>query len=102
MKNFDGSSSSNYHTVTHPEEFHINWKAFYEKADELTIAARESLPHELDIPFGDHPKQRLDLYAPKKSLRDGLFSSFFTAVGSEKGTAPTTVSLPLRLFTTIS
>ncbi len=85
MKNFDGSSSSNYHTVTHPEEFHINWKAFYEKADELTTAARESLPHELDIPFGDHPKQRLDLYAPEEKSSGWPVFVFFHGGGFREG-----------------
>ena len=85
MKNFDGSSSSTYYTVTHPEDFHINWKAFYEKADELTTAARETLPIELDIPFGDHPKQRLDLYAPKEESSGWPVFVFFHGGGFREG-----------------
>jgi len=55
---------SKYYTVMHPEEFKINWKAFYDKADELTAAVRKELPHHLDLAYGEHPKQKLDLYLP--------------------------------------
>lgn len=55
---------STYYTVMHPKEFVIQWKAFYDRADELTAAARKVLPHELNIAYGSHPKQRLDVYQP--------------------------------------
>jgi arylformamidase len=53
-----------YFTVTHPAEQTADWKAFYEKADRLTAEARTELKHELDIAYGDHPKQYLDVYGP--------------------------------------
>jgi acetyl esterase/lipase len=56
--------SSQYYTVKNPEEFTINWKAFYDSADELTAAAREVLKTSLDIPYGNDPKQQLDVYGP--------------------------------------
>lgn len=55
---------STYYTVRNPGEFQINWKAFYDKADELTGQARRLLAHELDIPYGPAAKQKLDLYLP--------------------------------------
>lgn len=55
---------STYYTVQHPNEFKINWTAFYDRADELTAALRRELPHELDVAYGDHRKERLDLYFP--------------------------------------
>jgi acetyl esterase/lipase len=55
---------SKYYTVMHPDEFKINWKAFYDRADELTAAIRKELPHHLDLAYGEHPKQKLDLYLP--------------------------------------
>ena len=51
----------------HPEEFKIQWKAFYERAEELTAAARKALPHELNIAYGADVKQRLDVYQPPKN-----------------------------------
>ncbi len=64
-KRSDLSDKSGYYTVTHPEEFQINWKAFYDKIDEMTAATRKEFPHQLDIPYGEDPKQRLDIYLPK-------------------------------------
>jgi arylformamidase len=54
-----------YATVQNPSQYAIDWRAFYEKAQALTDAARASLPHTLDIAYGADPKQRLDLYLPK-------------------------------------
>jgi acetyl esterase/lipase len=59
-----GQDKSTYYTVRHPEEFKINWNAFYDRADALTAAARKVLPHTLDLAYGDDPKQRLDVYGP--------------------------------------
>jgi acetyl esterase/lipase len=54
-----------YHTVVHPEQYKINWKAFYEKADELTAEARTKLVCHADVMYGEDPKQGLDIYLPK-------------------------------------
>lgn len=56
---------STYYTVNHPDEFEIDWGAFYREMDERTAAVRARFPHHLDLPFGDDPKQRLDLYLPQ-------------------------------------
>ena len=53
-----------YYTVQHPTEFAINWKGFYEKADQLTAEVRKALPNALDITYGTDPKQKLDVYMP--------------------------------------
>jgi arylformamidase len=55
---------STYYTVVHRDQFKINWAAFYEKAEAMTAATRNALPHVLDVAYGTHPKQRLDLYFP--------------------------------------
>lgn len=62
-----GQDKSTYYTVQHPEKFAINWKAFYDRADDLTAAVRARLPHHLDLPYGRDPKQKLDLYLPASS-----------------------------------
>ncbi len=54
-----------YYTVTHPEEFKIDWRTFYDTADDLTAKTRKHLPHQLDLAYGQHPKQKLDLYLPR-------------------------------------
>ena len=55
---------STYYTVVHRDQFKIDWAAFYEKAEAMTVATRKALPHALDVAYGPHPKQRLDLYFP--------------------------------------
>ena len=62
----DEPDVSAYYTVAHPEEFQLDWKSFYRRADELTTAARNRLVHHLHIPYGAHPKQKLDIYLPRK------------------------------------
>lgn len=57
---------SKYYSVTHSNEYKINWKAFYDKIDMMTAEVRKKLPHHLDIPYGKDPKQKLDLYLPPK------------------------------------
>jgi acetyl esterase/lipase len=57
-----------YATVRNPGQYAIDWRAFYERAQALTDAARAALPNRLDIPYGDDPKQRLDLYMPKGTV----------------------------------
>jgi acetyl esterase/lipase len=58
-----------YPTVRNPEKYSIDWGAFYDRADALTAQARAALPHHLDLPYGDAPKQRLDLYLPRTRSR---------------------------------
>ena len=60
---------STYPTVRNPEKYSIDWRAFYDRADVLTADARTTLPHHLDLPYGDDPKQRLDLYLPRTTRR---------------------------------
>jgi len=57
---------STYYTVTHRHEFPIDWAGFYEKIDAMTAETRKELPHHLDLAYGEHPKQKLDLYLPKE------------------------------------
>lgn len=56
--------ASTYYTVQHPEQFKIDWGAFYRQAEKKTTEVRAALPHHLDIPYGPAIKQRLDLYLP--------------------------------------
>jgi arylformamidase len=57
----------------HPERFSIDWKAFYDEADALTAETRKALPHRLDIPYGEDPKQKLDLYLPLEKPAGPVF-----------------------------
>jgi acetyl esterase/lipase len=57
---------SQYYTTLHAQEFVENFtRDLYIKGNELTAQTRAQLPHHLDLPYGDDPKQRLDLYLPK-------------------------------------
>jgi acetyl esterase/lipase len=56
---------SQYYTTLHPQEFVENFtRDLYVKGNELTAQIRSQLPHQLDLPYGPDPKQRLDLYVP--------------------------------------
>src|SRR6266851_115321 len=55
---------SKYYTVQHPKDFPIDWKAFYDNADDLTGETRKLFPHHLDLAYGTDPKQKLDVYLP--------------------------------------
>lgn len=55
---------SKYPTQLKPSRSGIDWVAFYDQADLLTAKARAELRHHLDIPYGEDPKQKLDVYLP--------------------------------------
>jgi arylformamidase len=76
---------STYYTVTHPEEFTIDWKAFYEVMNARTAAVRRQYPHHLDLAYGDDPKQRLDLYLPKGQVSDAPVFLFLHGGGFREG-----------------
>jgi acetyl esterase/lipase len=77
--------ASKYYTVRHPEEFKIDWGAFYRQADAKTAAVRAEFPNKLDLPYGDDVKQRLDLYFPKKKPQRAAVFLFFHGGGFREG-----------------
>jgi acetyl esterase/lipase len=86
LSHFAGAQdASKYYTVQHPQEFKIDWGAFYRQADAKTAAVREEFPNKLDLPFGDNVKQRLDLYFPKKKPRRAAVFLFFHGGGFREG-----------------
>ena len=56
-----------YYTYKHADTFEIDWIAFYDTLDEWTAKTRKKLPHKLDNVYGDHEKQKLDLYFPEEN-----------------------------------
>ena len=81
----DEPDASTYYTVAHPEEFQLDWKSFYRRADELTADARKRLIHHLHIPYGSHPKQKLDIYLPKKTFPRAPVYLFLHGGGFREG-----------------
>src|ERR1700722_9731266 len=77
--------ASTYYTVQHPDQFKIDWGAFYRQADAKTAAVRGEFPNKLDLPFGDDVKQRLDLYFPKKKPQRAAVFLFFHGGGFREG-----------------
>jgi acetyl esterase/lipase len=57
-----GQDKRTYYTVQHPEQFAIDWAAFYDRAEAMTDETRRRVPHHLDLAYGKHPKQLLDVY----------------------------------------
>jgi acetyl esterase/lipase len=80
-----GQDKSTYYTVMHPDEFTINWSGFYDQMDQGTAEMREQLRHHLDLPFGEHPKQRLDVYLPPGNVRNAPVFVFFHGGGFREG-----------------
>lgn len=76
---------STYYTVMHPEEFTIDWKSVYTKAEQMTAATRKEFPHELNLAYGADPKQRLDVYLPKSGPAGAPVLIFLHGGGNREG-----------------
>lgn len=76
---------STYYTIQHPDEFSIDWASFYERMDEMTAQMRRELTYHLNLPFGQHPKQRLDLYLPRGEVQNAPVFIFFHGGGFREG-----------------
>lgn len=74
-----------YDTVNNPQRYGTIWAPFYQKANELTAQTRADFPHHLDIPFGDSPKQALDVYVPKKPVKNAPVLLFLHGGGFMEG-----------------
>ncbi len=74
-----------YYTVVHAKDFEIDWGSFYRMAEAKTMAVRKELRHELDVPYGKDPKQRLDLYFPKAKTSNAPVLLFLHGGGFREG-----------------
>ncbi len=74
-----------YHTVLYPEQYKINWKAFYEKADQLSSDARKNLDFHPDLMYGEDPRQGIDIYSPKGKPSGCRVFLFFHGGGFREG-----------------
>ena len=81
----NGQEKSTYYTVMHPDEFTIDWTSWYEKWEQRTAEVRAEFPHHLDLAYGKDPKQKLDLYLPKGSLKDAPVFLFLHGGGMREG-----------------
>jgi hypothetical protein len=59
-----------YYSVRNADQMTLDWKAFYQRANRKTAATRNQFPHFLDLKYGNHPKQALDLYLPRTDVQD--------------------------------
>ena len=74
-----------YYTVVHRADFEIDWGKFYETAEAKTMAVRKELRHELDVPYGKDPKQRMDLYFPTNKTSNAPVLLFLHGGGFREG-----------------
>ncbi len=74
-----------YYTVVHRSEFEIDWGKFYRTAEAKTMAVRKELRHELDVPYGKDPKQRMDLYFPVQTASNAPVLLFLHGGGFREG-----------------
>ena len=74
-----------YYTVSHPDEFDIDWGSFYSRMNEHTARVRDEYPHHLDLAYGTDPKQRLDIYLPKGEVANAPVFLFVHGGGFREG-----------------
>ena len=74
-----------YYTVSHPDEFDIDWGSFYNSMNEHTARVRDEYPHYLDLAYGTAPKQRLDVYLPKGKVANAPVFLFVHGGGFREG-----------------
>src|ERR1700704_2034437 len=75
-----------FYTCRHPDQFQINWRAFYESAERRTDAVRERWAHKLDVPHGSRsPRQRLDVYFPTETAQAAPLVLFLHGGGFREG-----------------
>jgi arylformamidase len=53
-----------FYTCQHAEQFRIDWRTFYARAESRTDAVRVRWRHELDVAYGPSEYHRLDIYLP--------------------------------------
>jgi len=80
-----GQDKRTYYTVQHPDQFAINWAAFYDRAEAMTDETRRVVPHHLDLSYGKDPKQRLDVYEPVPRREGGPVFIFLHGGGFREG-----------------
>jgi acetyl esterase/lipase len=56
-----------FFTCQHPDQFRIDWRGFYQRAEARTDEVRVAWQHELDIAYGPSEYHRLDLYLPVRA-----------------------------------
>jgi acetyl esterase/lipase len=81
----EAQDASAYYTVQHPDQFKIDWGAFYNQADAMTTAVRAEFPHYLDLAYGPNVKERLDVYLPKSKPGKSAVFLFFHGGGFREG-----------------
>ncbi len=74
-----------YHTVVNAKDFELDWGKFYRMAEAKTMAVRKELRHELDVPYGKDPKQRMDLYFPTAKTSKAPVLLFLHGGGFREG-----------------
>ncbi len=74
-----------YYTVVHAKDFELDWGKFYRMAEAKTMAVRKELRHELDVPYGKDPKQRVDLYFPTAKVTSAPVLLFLHGGGFREG-----------------
>ena len=74
-----------YYTVSHADEFDIDWAGFYNSMNDHTARVRDDYPHYLDLAYGTDPKQRLDVYLPRGEVTNAPVFIFVHGGGFREG-----------------
>jgi acetyl esterase/lipase len=65
--------------------FERDTDVFHRWSDEQSDAARSRIRHELDVPYGTHPRKILDIYYPRGTVTDAAVLVFIHGGGFRQG-----------------
>lgn len=65
-----------FFTCQHADQFRIDWRTFYQRAEARTDVVRARWRHELDLAYGSSEYHRLDLYLPVAASETGALPDY--------------------------
>ncbi len=74
-----------YRTISHPHEFHLDWKGFYNTAYDRGAALRARTRHEPGVAYGEDPAQRFNIFFPAAAAPDAPVFVFMHGGAFQEG-----------------
>lgn len=79
------SQYKTYRTYVDPPNDGRDFRTFYDEVNRRTSETRETVRHVMDLPYGDDPKQQLDIYFPAGEVKDAPVLVYFHGGGFFEG-----------------
>lgn len=58
------ADATGFFTYQHPDDYHPDWKGYYDSALEQRTAVQDRFKHDLDVMYGPDPHQLMNVYYP--------------------------------------